>query len=103
MGRERSRLALGRIIFPAMLLVLCIGLLVRVPAQTSTVGSISGTVRDSQGAVITKAEVLIQEERTGFSRTVVTSDEGFYSAPSLSFGRYSVSTAPQGKTVSLQG
>lgn len=102
MERERSWLALGRIFFPAMLLVLCIGLLVRVPAQTSTVGSISGTVRDPQGAVVPRAQVIIQEQRTGFSRTVVANDEGFYSAPSLPFGRYSVSTAPQGfkKTVS---
>src|SRR5215470_3882343 len=71
-------------------------------AQTSTVGSISGTVRDPQGAVIPRAAVLIQEERTGFARTVVANDDGFYSAPSLPFGRYSVSTAPQGfkKTLS---
>jgi hypothetical protein len=65
------------------------------------VGSISGTVRDSQGAVISKAEVLIQEERTGLSRRVVANDEGFYSALSLPFGRYSVSAVSPGfkKTV----
>ena len=102
MERERSRLALGRIFFPAMLLVGAIGLFIGVDAQTSTVGSISGTVRDPTGAVVPRAQVVVQEERTGFSRTVMANDEGFYSAPSLPFGRYSVSTAPQGfkKTVS---
>jgi hypothetical protein len=101
MERERSRVGLRRTSFSALLLLMSIELLVGVQAQTSTAGSISGTVRDQQGAVIPKAEVLIQEERTGFSRTVVADGEGFYSAPSLPFGRYSVSTAPQGfkKTV----
>jgi hypothetical protein len=103
MGRERNPLDLGRIIFPAMLLLLwTIGLSIGVAAQTSTVGSISGTVRDPKGAVVPQAQVVIQEERTGFVRRVVSNDAGFYSAPSLPFGRYSLSTAPQGfkKTVS---
>ena len=95
MVRGRNPLRLGRIIFLAGLLVLDIGLLVGVRAQTSTVGNISGIVRDPAGAVIPRAKVVIQEETTGFSRTVTTSDEGFYSAPSLPVGRYSVSIAPQ--------
>ena len=96
MVTEQGRLTLARIFFPALLLMWAIGLFIGVDAQTSTVGSISGIVRDSQGAVIPKAEVLIQEDRTGFARAVVSNDEGFYSAPSLPFGRYSVSTAPPG-------
>jgi hypothetical protein len=70
-------------------------------AQTSTVGSISGTVRDPQGAAVTGAEVTILEETTGQSRTVRTGDDGTYSAQSLPVGRYTVSTAPSGfkKTV----
>ena len=98
---ERNSLGLGRTILATVLLMLGIGLLVGVRAQSSTVGNISGTVRDAAGAVIPRAEVVIQEERTGFSRAVTTTDEGFYSAPSLPVGRYSVSTAPQGfkKTV----
>ena len=102
MERERGRLARGRNFFPTMLLMWAIALSIGVDAQTSTVGSISGTVRDPTGAVVPRAQVVIEEERTGFSRTVVANDEGFYSALSLPFGRYSVSTAPQGfkKTVS---
>ncbi len=84
------------------LFLLSMGLFIGAQAQSSTVGSISGTVRDAQGAAVPKAEVIIQEERTGFSRTVVTNDDGVYSAPSLPVGRYNVSTSPQGfkKTVS---
>lgn len=80
----------------AVLLLLGAGLLAGVNAQTTTVGNISGTVRDPKGAVVPKADVLIQEETTTFSRTVITDDKGFYLALSLPAGRYSVSTAPQG-------
>jgi hypothetical protein len=96
METKQGRLAPRRTFFPALLLMWAFGLFIGVDAQTSTVGSISGTVRDPTGAVVPQAQVLIQEERTGFSRTVVTNNEGFYSAPSLPFGRYSVSTAPPG-------
>src|SRR5215471_13169401 len=95
-----ARLFLGtRLLFFS--LFLCLSAISSVRAQSSTVGSISGVVRDEQGAVIPKAEVLIQEERTGLSRKAVANDEGFYSAQSLPFGRYSVSSAPTGfkKTV----
>src|ERR1041385_8898927 len=70
-------------------------------AQTTTVGTISGTVRDEKGAIVPKAEVSIQSEGTGISRTVTSDDNGFYLAPSLPAGLYTVSTAPHGfkKTV----
>jgi hypothetical protein len=80
----------------ASLLLLCIGLFVGVHAQSSTAGNISGTVRDQQGAAVPNAEVTIVEEKTGASRTVKTTDDGFYSAPSLPAGIYSISAAPAG-------
>ncbi|MGB9179964.1 MAG: carboxypeptidase regulatory-like domain-containing protein [Pyrinomonadaceae bacterium] len=85
----------------ALLFLLAMGLFVGVHAQSSTVGSISGTVRDPQGAAVPKAEVTIMDEATGTTRTAVSNDDGFYSAPSLAVGRYTVSAAPKGfkKTV----
>src|SRR5438067_3934334 len=65
-------------------------------AQTTTVGTISGTVRDEKGAIVPKAEVSIQSESTGTSRTVTSDDNGFYLAPSLPAGLYTISTAPHG-------
>src|SRR5438309_3541951 len=65
-------------------------------AQTTTVGTISGTVRDEKGAVVPKAEVSIQSEGTGTSRTVTSDGNGFYLANSLPAGRYTISTAPSG-------
>ena len=46
----------------ASLLLLSIGLLVGVHAQSSTTGNITGTVRDPQGAAVPKEEVTITDE-----------------------------------------
>jgi hypothetical protein len=53
----------------ALLLLLLLGSLAGVHAQVSTTGSISGTVRDPQGAAVPKAEVTITEEATGSRAT----------------------------------
>src|SRR5712691_4715669 len=84
-----------------VVVVLAGALLFSANAQTTTVGTISGTVRDQKGAVVPRAEVSIQSEGTGISRTVNSDDNGFYLANSLPAGRYTVSTAPSGfkKTV----
>jgi len=76
-------------------------LLVGVYAQSSTTGNITGTVRDPQGAAVPKAEVTVTDERTGVSRTVSATEDGFYNATSLPAGTYTVTTAPAGfkKTV----
>jgi hypothetical protein len=85
----------------ALLLLLALGLLAGVRAQVSTTGSITGTVRDPQGAAVPKAEVTITEETTNVSHTVTADDNGVYTALALPAGRYTVSTAPHGfkKTV----
>ncbi|PYT02997.1 MAG: hypothetical protein DMF65_05165 [Acidobacteria bacterium] len=85
----------------ALLLLLLLGSLAGVHAQVSTTGSISGIVRDPQGAAVPKAEITITDEATGVSRTVTADDNGAYSALGLPAGRYTVSTAPHGfkKTV----
>jgi hypothetical protein len=80
----------------ALLLLLCMGLLVGVHAQSSTTGNITGTVRDPQGAAVPKAEVTVAEEKTGTTRTVTANDDGFYNIPSLPAGVYTVSTSPAG-------
>lgn len=85
----------------AIVVLLGMGLLVAVHGQSSTAGNITGTVRDQQGAAVPNAEITIQEQNTGASRTVTTNDDGFYNVPSLPAGRYTVSTSPAGfkKTV----
>src|SRR4030095_12699834 len=80
----------------ALLLLVSIGLLVGVHAQSSTTGNISGTVRDPQGGAVAKAEVTLTEEKTGASRPVTENENGCYSAPAMPAGVYTVSTSPAG-------
>src|SRR5215475_13543999 len=52
-------------------------------------GSISGTVSDSNGAVISGATVTITNAGTGLVRALTTGDSGQFSAPALPVGEYS--------------
>lgn len=65
-------------------------------AQTIT-GTINGSVRDSTGAVIPGAVVTIQDTVHGIEvRSVKTDASGFYSAPQLQPGVYSVTATDRG-------
>ncbi|HXU19506.1 MAG TPA: TonB-dependent receptor [Verrucomicrobiae bacterium] len=66
-------------------------LLLCIPAFSQlNLGSISGTVTDTSGAVITGATVTVTDVERGVSRTLTTDTAGQYSAPSLTPGSYSV-------------
>jgi hypothetical protein len=49
-------------------------------AQNVSSGDLRGYIRDSQGAAIPNAKVLIEDPDKGFSRTVSTDGAGFYQA-----------------------
>jgi len=53
-------------------------------------GTLLGTVLDSSGASVAGAEVTVANVDTGVSRTTTTGPEGYYSAPNLAPGRYSI-------------
>lgn len=99
--RQENQIMKKKLGLCAVMVLLGVGLMSDVLAQSSTTGNITGAVRDPQGAAVPKAEITIEEENTGASRTVTADDDGFYSAPSLPVGRYTLSTSPQGfkKTV----
>src|SRR5580704_15876365 len=63
--------------------------------QVST-GTISGTVKDSSGAVLPGAKVVVQNEDTGISRTLDADENGHYSVPSLNPGSYRVTGTRDG-------
>ncbi|HEV2617241.1 MAG TPA: carboxypeptidase regulatory-like domain-containing protein [Candidatus Acidoferrales bacterium] len=68
-------------------------------------GGISGTVKDSSGAVVPNATVTITNtDRNEVVRTVTTDANGGYTAPLLPLGHYSVSAgAPQFQTANVTG
>lgn len=93
--------------YPATLLCSLILFTFALLAPRSTVAQVSGatlsgTVTDSTGAVVPKAEVAIKNEGTGETRSVVTDAAGFYSAPNLVPGKYDVTVSATGFSTAVQ-
>ncbi|HXM99722.1 MAG TPA: carboxypeptidase regulatory-like domain-containing protein [Candidatus Dormibacteraeota bacterium] len=59
-------------------------------------GTILGTVTDTSGAAVAGATVTVKNADTGLTRTVITADDGSYSAPELPIGNYNVEVERQG-------
>ncbi|MBI3683546.1 MAG: TonB-dependent receptor [Acidobacteria bacterium] len=64
-------------------------------AQVDT-GAISGVVTDATGAIVPNAKVTVTGVETGVQTPLVTNSAGFYSAPALKSGKYSVTVVAQG-------
>ena len=79
-------------VLPAMLLIA----LLSGVAHAQSVGTISGTVTDSTGAIVPGVNVTIKSQGTGVERTVTTSGEGHYTAAILPIGTYTVGVAATG-------
>ena len=61
-----------------------------------TGGSMSGTVTDGTGAAVAGAKILIKNTDTGITRETTTDSAGYFSAPNLTAGPYSVTTSATG-------
>ena len=64
--------------------------------QTSTQGSISGTIFDASGAVVSKANVTIHNDATNAEMHLTTDGAGSFKAPLLEPGTYTVTIAANG-------
>src|SRR5215813_324157 len=64
-------------------------------AQTGT-SNISGTIKDSGGAVVPGATVTAKNDATGVTYTQATTDSGLYSFSSLPVGNYTITIEKQG-------
>ncbi len=86
-------------------LALACALLIAAPAAAQfDRGSISGTIKDSQGGIVPGVTVTATSNQTQQTRTTVTDGSGFYIFPNLQPGRYEVSAEIQGfKKSSRQG
>jgi outer membrane receptor protein involved in Fe transport len=81
----------------SVLLGLTLMFAVPLPARAQTVtGTIQGTVTDTSGGVLPGVTVTIKHVDTGGERVLVSNGEGFYSAPFLQIGAYSVTAALSG-------
>jgi hypothetical protein len=84
---------------------LAIGLLVLLPppahAQVSG-ATLTGTVSDSTGAVISGVKVSIENEGTSEVRSISADSAGFYSAPNLLPGKYNVTATAPGFATTIE-
>ncbi len=65
-------------------------------AVFSQAASITGTVKDPAGAVITGAQVSLRNDGTGETRTVTTDDQGRFKFDRLAPGRYTIISSRTG-------
>src|SRR5687768_6140854 len=57
-----------------------------------TRGSVAGTVRDTSGAIVPGATVTVTNVATNAAQSVTSDAQGFYRAPALEPGIYTVTT-----------
>src|SRR4051812_11141669 len=69
-------------------------------AQTAT-GQITGTVRDSTGAVMSDVKVAVTNQQTGLTRQTKSGDNGDYVVPLLPVGVYVVTGEKSGFKIAL--
>ena len=89
-----NKLRLGVRCLALLILAACVSS-ISLNAQSTTQGSISGSVLDSSEAAVPGAAVHIQNVATGFAEDLVTDSSGFFKAPLLEPGKYTVAvTSP---------
>ena len=89
----------GRTAIACALLLLILP--VTASAQTTTTGTIVGTVKDSTGAVIPGAAVELTDVATKAVRNTVANDQGQYSLPTLMPGSYDLKVTAAGFQVAI--
>jgi Carboxypeptidase regulatory-like domain/TonB-dependent Receptor Plug Domain len=65
-------------------------------AQTANTGALVGTVTDASGAVVPGAQILVTNNATGQSTTILANGHGYYNVPLLPPGSYSVDASKSG-------
>jgi Carboxypeptidase regulatory-like domain len=76
-------------------MVLVFGFAMTLQAQ-ETSGDLVGTVKDTSGAVIVKAEVVVTNEDTNVATTIQTGSSGQYHAANLLPGKYDIAVTGSG-------
>ena len=65
-------------------------------AQQSATATLSGAVRDSNGALVTGAQVMVTQKATGVNREAVTNEVGFFVITNLKAGVYEMKVRAKG-------
>jgi carboxypeptidase family protein/peptidase M1-like protein len=77
----------------SILVIIAVFSALPIGARQTATGSISGTVKDSLGAVIVGAQVSVRNDATGATRTAATSNEGRFRFDNLDPGNYTITVS----------
>src|SRR5215216_5808023 len=95
MQNKKGIVSMKMRIFTMSLLALCLALFTMggAMAQSSTTGSIEGTVTDPQGGAVPNATVTVSGSNLISAQTATTDDQGHYRVLNLPPGRYTITVA----------
>jgi hypothetical protein len=74
--------------------LLTLGSLLSAFGQTTSTGSLTGTVLDPTGAAVAGANVTVRNNATNQELTATTNDQGTFAVPSINAGLYTVTITP---------
>jgi hypothetical protein len=97
-----SRVPVKRCLFSALLLGAAISLNSSTAAAQLSSAAINGTVRDSTGAVITDAEILLHETSTGTERKTTSNSAGNFAFIDVAPGNYTMAVSKSGFSTASQ-
>jgi hypothetical protein len=79
-----------------LLIVFCVGSVLPMWAQSTSTGTVAGTVSDQSGAVVGGATVTLTDKATSIPRTAATNEAGRYIFSNAPPGAYDLSISKQG-------
>ena len=79
-----------------VLCLLCLGAITPGSRAQSSLGQVSGTVRDASGAVVPAAPVELLNTRTNVKSATTTNEAGFYIFPGIAPGSYNLTVESPG-------
>jgi hypothetical protein len=94
-GRSHNRIA-------SIFILITLILVIPRSAWAQATGSLSGTVRDSTGAVVADADVTLRDTQKGFERHTLTNDSGIYVFVSVPPGEYRLTVTKAGFRAATQ-
>jgi outer membrane receptor protein involved in Fe transport len=88
----------------ALILTLLLSLLSASPALAQATGTLTGLLTDASGSTLPGVAIEILSEATAQTRSAITGEDGFYTVPLVTPGRYEIAATLSGfKTAKRQG
>ena len=79
-----------------LLLVVCVGSALPAWAQSTSTGTVAGSVTDQSGAVVASATVTLTDTSTNIARSTTTNKDGRYIFVDVNPGIYNISVSKAG-------